>query len=65
LFYREILPSLRARGKLVIVLSHDERYFHLGDRVLWLERGEAPVWRSPQSFAESVVGHSETTATKA
>ena len=38
LFYREILPSMRARGKLVIVLSHDERYFHLGDRVLWLER---------------------------
>ena len=53
LFYREILQSMRARGKLVIVLSHDERYFHLGDRVLWLERGEPPVWRSPQSFAET------------
>jgi len=54
LFYRDILPSLRARGKLVIVLSHDERYFHLGDRVLWLERGQVPVWRSPQSFSETV-----------
>ena len=52
LFYKEILPSMRANGKLVIVLSHDERYFHLGDRVLWLERGERPVWRSPQSFAD-------------
>ena len=53
LFYKEILPSMRAKGKLVIVLSHDERYFHLGDRVLWLERGEPPVWRTPQSFAET------------
>ena len=53
LFYKEILPSMRAKGKLVIVLSHDERYFHLGDRVLWLERGEPPVWRNPQSFAET------------
>ena len=52
MFYRDILPSMRAKGKLVIVLSHDERYFHLGDRVLWLERGERPVWRTPQSFAE-------------
>jgi putative pyoverdin transport system ATP-binding/permease protein len=53
LFYKEILPSMRAKGKLAIVLSHDERYFHLGDRVLWLERGEPPMWRSPQSFVET------------
>jgi putative ATP-binding cassette transporter len=53
LFYREILPSLRAQGKLVVVLSHDERYFHLGDRVLWLERGQPPVWRAPESFSET------------
>ena len=51
LFYNEILPSVRAKGKLVIVLSHDEQYFHLGDRVLWLERGKRPVWRASQSFA--------------
>jgi putative pyoverdin transport system ATP-binding/permease protein len=53
LFYKDTLPSMRAKGKLVIVLSHDERYFHLGDRVLWLERGEPPIWRNPQSFAET------------
>ena len=54
LFYREILPSLRAGGKLVVALSHDERFFHLADRVLWLERGEPPVWREPGSFAGTV-----------
>jgi putative ATP-binding cassette transporter len=52
LFYRTILPSLRAHGKLVVALSHDQRYYQLGDRVLWLERGQPPVWRSPNSFSE-------------
>jgi putative ATP-binding cassette transporter len=51
IFYLEILPLLRESGKLVVVISHDERYFHTADRVLWLERGEPPIWRSPSSFA--------------
>jgi putative ATP-binding cassette transporter len=53
MFYKEIVPSLRDKGKLVIVLSHDERYFHLGDRVLWLERGKPPAWRTPDFFADT------------
>ena len=39
IFYGELLPALRARGKGVIVVTHDDRYFHLGDRVLKLEDG--------------------------
>jgi putative ATP-binding cassette transporter len=39
LFYRELLPELRGRGKLVFVISHDDRYFHLADRVVKLEAG--------------------------
>ena len=50
-FYREFLPKLRNARKLVVVISDDERYFHTADRLLWLERGEPPVWRSPSSFA--------------
>lgn len=42
LFYRELLPELRARGKLVLVISHDDRYFPLADKILVLERGEPP-----------------------
>ena len=38
-FYTEILPSLRARGKCVLVITHDDRYFHLADRCLKLEYG--------------------------
>jgi putative ATP-binding cassette transporter len=38
-FYRQLLPDLRGRGKSVIVITHDDRYFHLGDRVIKLEEG--------------------------
>ena len=36
-FYLHLLPELKARGKTVIVISHDERYYHVGDRVVKLE----------------------------
>jgi putative ATP-binding cassette transporter len=38
-FYREVIPGLKARGKTVIVVTHDERYFHLADRLIKLEFG--------------------------
>ena len=59
-FYGEFLPKMRDSGKLVVAISHDERYFHTADRVLWLERGEAPAWREPSSFltAEEVIPNS-------
>nr|WP_306437093.1 cyclic peptide export ABC transporter [Bordetella genomosp. 9] len=38
-FYLELLPELRARGKTVLVISHDDRYFDVGDRVLRMENG--------------------------
>ena len=31
------LSELKAQGKAVLVISHDDRYFHLGDRLLKLE----------------------------
>lgn len=39
-FYRQLLPNLRSRGKSVVVITHDDRYFHLGDRVVKLEDGK-------------------------
>jgi putative pyoverdin transport system ATP-binding/permease protein len=39
-FYQQILPDLRRRGKLVIVISHDDRYFDLGDRIIKLDYGK-------------------------
>jgi putative ATP-binding cassette transporter len=40
IFYNEILQELRDRGKLVVVISHDDRYFKLADRILLFERGK-------------------------
>lgn len=39
-FYERILPELRAAGKTVLVVSHDERYTHVADRVIKLEYGQ-------------------------
>jgi putative pyoverdin transport system ATP-binding/permease protein len=40
IFYKTLLPDLRARGKTVIVITHDDRYFHLGDQVIKLDDGK-------------------------
>ena len=39
LFYTELLPALKARAKTVLIISHDDRYFHLADRCIKLEEG--------------------------
>ncbi|MGC4060235.1 MAG: cyclic peptide export ABC transporter [Aquabacterium sp.] len=39
-FYTEILPELRDRGHLVIAISHDDRYFHLADRLIRFRHGK-------------------------
>jgi putative ATP-binding cassette transporter len=40
IFYRELLPELRARGKAVVVITHDDRYFDAADRVVVLHDGQ-------------------------
>jgi putative pyoverdin transport system ATP-binding/permease protein len=40
IFYKTLLPDLRERGKLVVVITHDDRYFHLGNQVIKLEDGK-------------------------
>jgi putative ATP-binding cassette transporter len=39
-FYTELLPDLKARGKTLVVISHDDRYFGIADRVLHMANGE-------------------------
>ena len=38
-FYSEILPELKARGKTVLVISHDDGFFHCADRIVALDHG--------------------------
>lgn len=40
-FYEELLMEMKARGKSVIAISHDDRYFDRADRIIKLEYGQA------------------------
>lgn len=46
IFYYEILPDLKARGKTVIAITHDDRYYHVGDRIIKLDSGQIVYDRS-------------------
>lgn len=39
-FYFEILPELKRKGKTVIMVSHDDKYFEQFDRVIKMEYGK-------------------------
>ncbi|HYP85688.1 cyclic peptide export ABC transporter [Variovorax sp.] len=39
LFYRELLPELRALGHTLVVISHDERYFDVADQLVRISEG--------------------------
>jgi putative ATP-binding cassette transporter len=39
-FYQELLPELKANRKAVLVITHDDRYFHLADHCLKMENGQ-------------------------
>ena len=40
IFYYQILQELKSRGKTVLVISHDDRYYHVADRIIKLEYGK-------------------------
>ncbi len=58
-FYTELLPDLKARGKTVFVITHDDQYFPLADRWIRMDygmivdvAGESTI-RSEQDFTLS------------
>lgn len=53
-FYNVLLPQLKALGKTVIVISHDEHYFHVADRIIKLDYGQIESDESiDQSYSDS------------
>lgn len=40
IFYRDILVELKSRGKAVVVISHDDRYFNLADEIIVMDEGQ-------------------------
>jgi len=39
-FYEELLPSLKKQGKTVVVVTHDDRFYHNADRIIILKDGK-------------------------
>lgn len=53
-FYYELLPELKARGKLALVISHDDRYYGIADRVVKLDYGRVQYDKyQPERLPES------------
>ena len=38
-FYLQLLPELKQQGKTLIVVTHDDRYWHCADRVVTIDCG--------------------------
>lgn len=61
IFYLHLLFELKARGKTVIVITHDDRYYHVADRLIKLENGHielqqnpgTPAWLEPEAQIET------------
>jgi putative pyoverdin transport system ATP-binding/permease protein len=49
IFYSQFLPELKAQGKTIFVISHDDHYFHLADRLIKLDYGKVEFDQIPSA----------------
>jgi putative ATP-binding cassette transporter len=55
IFYLNLLPELSAKGKTIIVISHDDKYYYLADRIVKLDNGQIEFDKNvDSSFAEDL-----------
>lgn len=40
IFYDHLLPGLKSPEKTILVITHDDRYFHMADRLIKLDHGQ-------------------------
>lgn len=50
-FYTKILPDLKRLNKVVIVITHDDAYFHLADRLIKVDQGRVIELPQPEPAA--------------
>ena len=49
-----MLPYLKSRNKAVVVISHDDRYFDVADRIYVMESGVAREMEVPRPRAKVI-----------
>ena len=42
-FYRTLLTEMKEKGKIIFVISHDERYLSLADYILKMDFGSGTI----------------------
>jgi putative ATP-binding cassette transporter len=55
-FYEELLPEMRRQGRTLILVSHDDRYFHVADRVIRMQAGRLEADRLAEVPPGSISG---------
>lgn len=53
IFYLQMLRELKEKGKTVLVISHDDRYYDMGDRIIKLDYGKM-VAETSGAYSEPV-----------
>ncbi len=56
IFYLQLLPELKSRGKVVIVITHDDHYYHVADRIIKLDYGRIEAEETQQPLDEYAEG---------
>jgi len=52
-FYTELLPELKARGKTVIAITHDDHYFHLADKIYRIHQGSMSLHEEKSAYDQA------------
>ncbi len=64
IFYKRLLPQLKGRGKTIVVISHDDRYYHLGDRIVKIDYGTLVAGTGSDGETTKLVGPPDSSVNK-
>jgi len=53
IFYTEIVPMIKEKGKILICITHDDHYFHLADKIIKLNMGQAEIMKEKTSVTHT------------
>jgi cyclic peptide transporter len=58
-FYRDLLLRMKAEGKIVIAITHDDHYFDVADRVIKMDMGKIDYQAKGSEFQYQLKSHTD------